>query len=82
MASQFETFVLVEMTVGQTAIVAGGETGQRAALTITPQPHIKRMIRTYEDKTVGENALELLRDAFAPDHARQFDLIPVAHIDR
>jgi hypothetical protein len=74
MAGPFETFVLVEM---QNIAVPN----PAAPGTVMPQPFLKRIIRTYTDKAVGEEAVALLRDAFAPDHVCQFDLLAIPHVD-
>lgn len=83
MASQFETFVLVEMTV-QTGLLGEPVSGDHPLSAISQTyapPVIKRLIRTYTDKSVGEEALALLRDAFSPDHVCQFDLLAIPHVD-
>ena len=69
MSTQFETFVLVE--IEQRVI-------ERDEPTTTIERFIVRMIRAYTDKARGEDAAQLLRDV-CPD--REFNLIPVEHVD-
>lgn len=74
MPSQFETFVLVELYAQPTFIDLGNNMITESGASRS----IKCMIRTYDDKARGEDALKLLRDT-CPD--RKFDLIPVEHVD-
>lgn len=66
MGSPYETFVLVEVVNTNISM---------------SQPGTLHILRSYLDKARGEEALELLRDTFTPEHLRRFDLLTVPHID-
>lgn len=68
MGTPYETFVMVE-------------TRDEIGSLVGSHKRIVRVIRTYADKANGDEALALLRDAFEPEHVRQFDLLTVPHVE-